>query len=552
MKYFVLSFFFIGLLCSYELQAQIPKQIWAICGLDSASGLVLNDMASDTSGNTYYTGYTTDSSYYANHHFLLVKINENGGFEWIKNYPFATKDTFETGNTLAVDKKGFIYVAGELQDSFCNICTQSVKVRDQFVIKYSPSGNVVWMNRFNGTRYTNQSPAKIAVTDNGNVYVTGTESVYNAATFEYNSKGYLHRLGPQGNSSFIKRIKELQPSAITIDNNNDIIFGGRLLSQNLYQLAKIFIAKYSFRGDSIWSSTFSEANKNGGAQYIKTDVANNIYVLGQTDTITFYNNPRAILLKYNSGGTLLWRYKEPDRTYCRYSTSGLQLDSRENIYTACYIDNQFTTNEDWYISKFNTHGVKKWSHVYNDSLSGNNYPTGIAVDEKSNVFIAGLSGKKFNPYMYGTMQLDSSGNRKWFKQYSSLPRGNNFSIGIALTGKSVITGGYTTKGVCAVKYDYSNIVSPRNAFVNNKELENSHLLVYPNPATNFIQLKIPSSISCRSISIVNSYGVTVKQIANLQGNNLISITINTLSSGIYFIQLNRNDGMKYVSSFTKK
>ena len=532
--------------------AQNPKQIWATCALDTVSGLVLNDMASDTSGNTYYTGYMMDSSYYANHHFLLIKIDKNGVFEWIKNYPFAVSDTFETGNALVVDQKGFVYVAGEITDSFCNICTQTVKVRDQFVIKYSPTGNVIWINRLNASKYIFQSPSEIIVSRNGNVFVAGSESVYNPKTYQSSSRGYLQRITPFGKTNFLKRIKEVQPNSIAIDNNNDIVFGGRILSQNLYQLAKIFIAKYSFFGDSLWARTFSESNKNGGAQYLKTDGSNNIYLLGQTDTITFYNNPRAILLKYDRLGTLLWHYKEPDRTYCRYSTSGMQLDSKGNIYTAIYMDNKGTTNEDWYISKFNSYGLKKWSYLYDDSLNGNNYPTGIALDDQSNIFISGVLGKTYNPYMYGTMQLDSSGNRKWLKQYTSIPRGNNFSIGIAFTGKSVVTGGYTSKGVCAVKYELATIVAPKLFVEEMSQSLSNQIMLYPNPATDIIQIKMPTSFQNQTVSIINIYGGIVRQITSFKSNTLLSISTNDLPTGLYFVKVSGSDKTNYISSFVKK
>lgn len=551
MKYYVCCLIITVFFSQINL-AQTPKQVWASCGQDSASGLVLTDMVADTVGNTYYTGYTTDSSYYANHHFFITKINKSGIFEWTNNYPLATKDTFETGNTITIDKKGFIYVAGELQDSFCNICTQSVKVRDQFVIKYSSAGNVVWINRLNGTKNFNQSPTDIIATDNGNVFVTGTESVYNPLIYEYTSQGYLHRIGPNGNTSFIRRIKDVQPKTIAIDNNSNVIFGGRKLRQNLYQLAQIFIAKYSFRGDSIWTAIFNENNKNSEAVYLQTDAANNIYVLGQTDTIAFYNNPRAILQKYNAAGTLLWHYKEPDRTYCRSSTTGLQLDAKGNIYTATYVDNKFTTNEDWCISKFTTSGTKRWTYTYDDSLNGNNYPAGIALDDRANVLVTGLSGKRFNPYMYGTLQLDSSGKKVWFKQYTSLARGNNFAIGISAIGKTVIVGGYTSKGLCAVKYDYANIVQPRNVQFEKAIREKNSIVVYPNPTTNFIQLNIPKDISYESISIINNYGMVVKQISNHQLNGVVNISTNNLNKGVYFVNLQTNDGLKYVAEFVKQ
>lgn len=158
----------------------------------------MTDLVANSEGNTYYTGFTQDASYYTYTNFLIVKITKDGVFEWWKTYPFPDLNSFETGISIGVDKNGFFYVAGSRTDSFCNICTQTIKEKDQFVIKYSPGVNVEWINRFKGNHKSLQSPIKLMVLANGNILVVGSESIYDKKTYDYTSFGFLQRINRYG------------------------------------------------------------------------------------------------------------------------------------------------------------------------------------------------------------------------------------------------------------------------------------------------------------------------------------------------------------------
>jgi hypothetical protein len=87
--------------------------------------------------------------------------------------------------SLAVDGAGNVYVAGFSYGSGTS--------DDYATIKYDPSGNEIWVARYNGPGNNNDYPVSLAVDGAGNVYVTGssygsgTNNDY--ATIKYDSSG---------------------------------------------------------------------------------------------------------------------------------------------------------------------------------------------------------------------------------------------------------------------------------------------------------------------------------------------------------------------------
>jgi hypothetical protein len=72
---------------------------------------------------------------------------------------------------------------------------------------------------------------------------------------------------------------------------------------------------------------------------------------------------------------------------------------------------------------------------------------------------------------------------------------------------------------------------------------NKNLIIYPNPTSNFIQIK--TSLKYTSISIIDLTGQLVKQVANSA-----KIDVSDLNNGIYFIQLVGDDNV--VKKFIKE
>jgi hypothetical protein len=97
MKKIYITLFWLFLLKNL-LTAQNYTRLWTSLNQDStADFLSFNDMAVDSSGNTYLAGYETDpGDEYYEKHFYLSKTNTTGTIEWKRNFN-NKKDSIDEG-----------------------------------------------------------------------------------------------------------------------------------------------------------------------------------------------------------------------------------------------------------------------------------------------------------------------------------------------------------------------------------------------------------------------------------------------------------------------
>ncbi|MBI4810878.1 MAG: SBBP repeat-containing protein, partial [Ignavibacteriales bacterium] len=134
----------------------------------------LNDMVTDRWGNVYVCG--TDSS-----HFIVVKYDSTGVKRW--STQFGSKRSNPTD--LTVDDFGNVFVTGYTNGPSNNL--------DYATVKINPMGDIVWSVLYNGTGNLDDMASAIAVSDQGNVYITGSSygngSKTDYLTIKYNSQG---------------------------------------------------------------------------------------------------------------------------------------------------------------------------------------------------------------------------------------------------------------------------------------------------------------------------------------------------------------------------
>jgi len=142
--------------------------------------IVLNDY-----GNVYVTGnrYTYQTSL----DYLTVEYYPNGDTGWVRIYngPIGYKD--DRAVAIAVDPLGNVYVTGQSY----GIGTEN----DYTTIKYSPSGDQLWVERYNGTGNKHDYVNGIAIDNSARIYVTGTTKStgpyydWDYATVKYDQNG---------------------------------------------------------------------------------------------------------------------------------------------------------------------------------------------------------------------------------------------------------------------------------------------------------------------------------------------------------------------------
>ena len=128
-------------------------------------------LAVDNMGNVVVTG---DNAYqYPNTQYGTYKLNTNGTCTFTNLYPTVASGVSVSTST-AVDPADNVYITG------CSPGSNSGE--DIVTIKYDNNGNMIWLQRYNGLGNGDDEGNAIAVDANGNVYVTGYETVAGGGT----------------------------------------------------------------------------------------------------------------------------------------------------------------------------------------------------------------------------------------------------------------------------------------------------------------------------------------------------------------------------------
>lgn len=138
------------------------------------------DIAVDTAGNSYLTGYFTDTAYfgslyvvstsYSNRDIVIAKLDTNGNWQWAQR---AGGIDFDDGESIAVDDCGNCYVTGYFTGSgnFGGANLTAMGTEDVFISKLDTNGAWQWTKTAGST--TGDKGFGIAADAEGNCYVTG-------------------------------------------------------------------------------------------------------------------------------------------------------------------------------------------------------------------------------------------------------------------------------------------------------------------------------------------------------------------------------------------
>lgn len=363
-----------------------------------------------------------------------------GDLSWATYYGDAELDH---GYSVATDHLGNVYLAGSTE-SENNIATPGAHQTshagglDAFLIKFDTDGNRLW-----GTYYgdeENDNAFDVATDPSGNVYIVGnTESQNNIST----------------------------PGAHQTTHMN---------SDDAY------IVKFNSAGVRQWASYYGGSNVDFG-QSVATDASGNVYLAGFTEGSTtlasigahqtaFGGNADPFLVKFNSAGVRQWA------TYCGGAGEDINADvatdplgnvfltattqSSSGISTPGTYQPAYNGDDDVFIVKFNSAGVRQWGTYYGGTGTEKN--SCIASDLSGNIYLGGevnsLDFIAFNAHQ-GSMaglwdgfvaKFNTSGARLWSTYYGgggedavrsidTGPAGNVF-----VSGSSSSSGGLSTAG----------------------------------------------------------------------------------------------------------
>jgi len=187
-----------------------------------------------------------------------------------------------------------------------------------------------------------------------------------------------------------------------------------------------------------WVQRFTNGSYASG-QSVQLDTAGNAYVLVAT-TIADSTQGDYCVLKYTSGGTLLWT------TY--YNSPGNLTDDPNAFVVSgsgdIFVTGQTRINFNSHITtvKFNSSGVLQWAKTFDSGFLSSD-AVDIALDSEGNIAICGGTKVTSSLSVGFVIKYNSSGDSLWAKRYNPAQKHNFFAkLAIDNQDNIVVTGYY--------------------------------------------------------------------------------------------------------------
>lgn len=357
------------------------------------------DLEVDAAGNAYATGESAGpNGWFLDSDVVTAKFDGLGNLMWAQSYdgPGAGRDA---GFAIALDSQGNVIVCA---DSLGNGTDSDVAV-----LKYSPAGQLLWVQRWNGP-----------------------------------FNGYD---GSQGGRT------------LAIDGANNIVVGAYAFGAP--SGADAVLLKYAPNGTMLWQQLYDGlGNLGDGIFSLTLDPQNNIYATG--DTHGLGQSHDVLLVKYSPSGQLLWEraYDGPDNGYD--SGYSVVLDVQGSVLVTGF-STSLAGKDDYVTLKYSAAGNLQWASRYD--AGSNEIAFRVASDAQGRVAVTGQSE---NPYGYSsactTVLYDANGNQLWAQRYDGNPLYYTDEAGADLrfdpTGSLFVVGmtwGGFENGLDALLLEYS-------------------------------------------------------------------------------------------------
>lgn len=324
------------------------KEVWTrqfgTDGTDYAYSVAL-----DTNGNIYVAGYADETLPSQNSrsegNVFLRKYNANGKEVWTRQF---AGSNFYDMNSVALDPKGNIYVAGSTYDTLPG--QESPGAHDAFIRKYDPNGKELWTRQFGST--DSDGANSVATDSKGNVYVSGVaDGVLPDQESMGSADAFVKKYDPNGKELWTRQFgtRDVDSAeSVAADAQGNIYVAGRvrgrqaLPGQKSFGKLDAFVRKYDANGNELWTDQFGAGNPTS-AYAVVLDTKGNIYVAGSAEGVLpsqkSFGEGGAFIRKYDATGKELWT--QQFGTDYDDSANSVVLDTKGNIYVFGNVVSEF-------------------------------------------------------------------------------------------------------------------------------------------------------------------------------------------------------------------
>lgn len=292
-------------------------------------------------------------------------------------------------------------------------------------VSISPSGTINWQ-RVLSSDNTDSRLAQDNILDSSNssiyVGVNGTSNII----FKYNSSGSLIFQKTTNTNTYL--------SGVDLDASENIYIAGRIEPRST---SPGLVMKLNSSAVIQWQKSIID-NGGGLVRSSFTDNSGNTFAC-------FQNQGNALLVKFDSGGNLIWQ-RELGSTYTggyAQHSWGLTVDASGNIYIQVRDTLNFAT-EHLAVIKINSSGSIVWSKKFDNGSGGLVVAYNVKTDSVGNIYATGFALDESLDKGY-IVKFDPSGNVLWQRYlFSSEGSSNVFEIDLNSSGDICLIGDQTT------------------------------------------------------------------------------------------------------------
>ena len=487
---------------------------------------VANLICADNAGNVIVSGRTLSTG--NNTDFATIKYSAAGMQLWAAVFDGAAH-AYDEPHGLGVDLSGNIFVAGMTRNASLNY--------DICVIKYSPSGSVLWQQLWAGATNLNDVPNDLYVDAAGNVYVTGSTELtsnnnYNYITLKYDPSGVI-----QWQKQYNHPQNKADVAMFIDGNGTDVYVTGN--SNAPGSLTDYLTIKYNSTGDSLWVARFNNTSATNEIPYgFAVDAQGNALIAGLTQRAA--TGIDYVTVKYNTNGTEQWHtfYSSPGNS--QDEPTGLALDGSGNVYVTGKTRINSGYN-DYGTVKYNSAGVEQWVRLYNSGFDRDDNPAAICTDNMGNVYVTGSSSQEVFDIDGYTIKYDPSGNQLWSVRFDSTTDDEVYAMTVDGSNNVIIAGyiGFNPTDYSVLKYSQVNAVTHISGEIPGEFKLSQN---YPNPFNPLTKIRFSlAKAGPVNLTVYDIHGrvITVLVKDNLEaGRYEADFDGAELASGIYFCTFN--------------
>jgi hypothetical protein len=314
--------------------------------------------------NVYVAG--TITSVGGSQDFLTLKYRDTGTLEWAARWDGAGHSG-DGPVAMAVDGQGNVLVAGD--------STGTNGTLDIVVLKYGPSGNLLWTYAYDGPAHRSDRTVGMRLDASANIYVGGTSGQWSD-----DSSVVTLKLSPDGEELWTARetskdVYGLSARGLDVDSAGNVVI---VANERSYGVTW----KYDANGNRQWMARYrAEEPASMSAVHVRFDgsgniiTAANLYGSGTND---------AVLIKYSTDGQQLWATRIVAPSGVAHLLA-FDVDGEGNAYLTT------TPVSDVVTVKVNPAGAQLWNITYNSQGLFYDYGEFLELTSTGEIFVAGRS-----------------------------------------------------------------------------------------------------------------------------------------------------------------